>query len=95
MSACEGKGVYVIGTYRDVKSIAPKAVIGSAVGSPATLVHELACGRALTHESHFLDVNPAHEPVDMVCTDLVPADIQQKLKEIVSKMKSGEIDVHH
>ncbi len=95
MSACEDKGVYVIGSYRDVKPIAPKAVIGSAIGSPATLVHELASGRALNHTSNYLDVNSAHEPVDMLCTDLVPADIQQKMKEIVEKMKSGEIDVHH
>jgi len=95
ISACEDKGVYAIGTYRDVRSIAPKAVIGSSVGSPATLVHELACGRALTHGTEVLDINSPHEPVNMVCTDLVPADIQQKMREIVEKMKSGEIDVHH
>jgi len=95
MSACEDKGAYIIGTYRDVSSIAPKAVIGSSVGSPATLVHELACGRALTHGNKYLDVNSPHGPVNMVCTDLVPADIQQKMKEIVEKVKSGEIDVHH
>jgi len=95
ISACEDKGVYVIGTYRDVSKIAPKAVIGSALGSPATLVHELACGRALTHGSSFLDVHSAQGPVDMACTDLVPKDIQKKMKEIVKKMRTGEIDVAH
>ena len=93
ISACEDKGVYVIGTYRDVSEIAPKAVIGSAVGSPATLVRELACGRALNHTSEYLDVHSAHGPVDMVCTDLVPKDMQKKMKEIVKKIKAREIDV--
>lgn len=93
ISACEDKGVYVIGTYRDVSEIAPKAVIGSALGSPATLVHELACGRALTHGNSYLDVNSARGGVDMACTDLVPKDIQKKMKEIVEKIKAGEIDV--
>ena len=95
ISACEDKGVYVIGTYRDVSEMAPKAVVGSAVGSPATLVHELACGRALTHGSSFLDVNSARGGVDMACTSLVPKDIQKKMKEIVGKMKTGKIDVTH
>ena len=95
ISACEDKGVYVIGTYRDVSEMAPKAVIGSALGSPATLVHELACGRALAHGSKFLDVNSARGGVDMVCTSLVPKDIQKKMKEIVGKMKTGKIDVTH
>lgn len=95
ISACEDKGVYVIGTYRDVSEMAPKAVIGSALGSPATLVHELACGRALAHGSKFLDVNSARGGVDMACTGLVPKDIQKKMKEIVGKMKTGKIDVTH
>ena len=95
ISACEDKGVYVIGTYRDVSEMAPKAVIGSALGSPATLVHELACGRALAHGSKFLDVNSARGGVDMACTSLVPKDIQKKMKEIVGKMKTGKIDVTH
>ena len=95
ISACEDKGVYVIGTYRDVSEMAPKAVIGSALGSPATLVHELACGRALAHGSSFLDVNSARGGVDMACTSLVPKDIQKKMKEIVGKMKTGKIDVTH
>jgi basic membrane protein A len=95
ISACDDKGVYAIGTYRDVSEMAPKAVIGSAVGSPATLVHELACGRALTHGSSYLDVHSARGNVDMVCTSLVPKDVQKKMKEIVGKMKAGEIDVTH
>jgi basic membrane protein A len=95
ISACEDKGVYAIGTYRDVSEMAPKAVIGSALGSPATLVHELACGRALTHGSSYLDVNSARGGVDMACTSLVPKDIQKKMKEIVEKMRAGKIDVTH
>lgn len=92
MSEAQNRGIFAIGLYRDSSPLAPNVMIGSALGSPGTLVYELAGGRALTGTTSFMDV---HTPqgIDLHMTDLVPKGIQKSLSEIVAKMKAGEIFV--
>jgi basic membrane protein A and related proteins len=94
IAAAQDKGVYAIGLYRDSSNLGPKAVIGSSLGSPTTEVYVMACGQEkfLSGQAQALDVN-VENGVDMNLTALVPADIQQKVKDVVAKMKSGEIKV--
>ena len=92
ISAAEDKGVYAIGLYRDSSSLGPKAVIGSSLGSPATLVYEMACGKAPKGKATAMTVNTP-KGVDMHMTDLVPQDIQKRIRDIIKKMRSGELYV--
>lgn len=92
ISAAEDKGVYAIGLYRDSSSLGPRAVIGSSIGSPATLVYEMACGNAPRGKATAMTVNTPNG-VDMHMTKLVPGDVEKRINEIIKKMRSGELYV--
>jgi len=92
ISAAEDRGVWAIGLYRDSSSLGPNAVLGSTLGSPGTMIYELACGRGVPLEMTCVDVNTPGG-VDMHMTDLTPEDVQQKVFEALEKMRSGEIHV--
>lgn len=92
ISAAEDKGIYAIGLYRDSAALGPKAVIGSAMGNPSTLVYEAANGHVLNGKANIMDVNTP-QGIDMKMTELVPQKTQEKVRDIVSKMRSGEIEV--
>lgn len=92
VKAAEDKGVYAIGLYRDSSDLGPDAIIGSALGSPGSLIYELACGHALNHELGFLDVN-VENGVGIHMTHLTPDTVQATLNETFEQMKSGEIVV--
>jgi len=92
VAAAQDAGVYAIGLYRDSSALGPKAVIGSALGSPGALIYLMACEKALTHEALFLDVN-MEEGVNIHFTDLTPPDVQERVKAVYQKMVSGEIYV--
>lgn len=92
IAAAQDAGVYAIGLYRDSSDLGPKAVIGSALGSPGTCVYLLACGKILTHEPQVLDVN-MEDGVGITMTDLTPPDVQERVNAVFEKVKSGEIQV--
>ena len=94
LAAAQDKGVYAIGLYRDSSNLAPKAVIGSALGSPTTQVYVLACGQQkfLSGQALAMDVN-VPDGVGITMTSLTPPDIQAKVNDVFAKMKSGEIQV--
>lgn len=92
ISAAEDKGIYAIGLYRDSTSLGPKAVIGSALGDPSTLVYEAATGHVLNGKANIMDVNTP-KGIDIQITELVPPKTQEKVRNIVAKMRSGEIKV--
>ena len=90
IAAAEDKGVYAIGLYRDSSALGPKAVIGSALGFPGTLIYQLACGKVPGGQNTWLDV---HTPdgVNIHMTDLVPADAQAKVKAIYEDMLADKV----
>ncbi len=92
IAAAEDEGVYAIGLYRDSSALGPKAVIGSAMGHPGTMIYQLACGKVPKGEKTWLDV---HTPdgVNIHMTDLVPADIQAKVKAVYEDMVSGKLTI--
>lgn len=90
LTAAQDEGVMAIGLYVDESSIAPDAVIGSALGSPASLVYEAVCGNVSNGKSNYLDVNTP-DGVSMLMTDLVPSDIQEQMQQITEDLKSGKI----
>lgn len=92
IAAAQDANVFAIGLYRDSSDLGPKAVIGSALGSPGTCVYLLACGKILTHEPQVLDVN-IEDGVGIHLTDLTPPEVQEKVLAVLEKMKSGEIEV--
>jgi basic membrane lipoprotein Med (substrate-binding protein (PBP1-ABC) superfamily) len=85
IAAAEDKGVYAIGLYRDSSALGPKAVVGSALGFPGTLIYQLACQKVAKGTNNWLDV---HTPdgVNIHMTDLVSADVQAKVKAIYEEM---------
>ena len=92
ISAAEDKGVWAIGLYRDSSSLGPKAVLGSMLGSPATEIYLLACGKLEPGKMYHVDVNTP-DGVDVHLTDLTPDDVKQKVLEALEKMRSGEISI--
>ena len=80
----------IVGLYRDSSDLGPDAVIGSAIGFPGDMIYRLACGMVPQGEKQWLNV---HTGVDIHMTDLTPPDVQAKLREVVEKMKSGELDI--
>ncbi len=90
IAAAEDQGVYAIGLYRDSSPLGPKAVIGSALGFPGTMIYELACGRIPKGEKTWLTV---HTPdgVNIQMTDLVPADTQATVKAVYEEMLADRL----
>lgn len=91
LSAAEDRGVFAIGLYLDQRAVAPKAVIASAIGSPATLIREIACGRITYGDVNYLSVKNG---VHMEFTELVPDEVRQKVDEAAKDLESGAIKVN-
>jgi basic membrane protein A len=92
ISAAEDRGVWAIGLYRDSSPLGPNVVLGSTLGSPGVMIHELACGKGVPGETIPVTVNTTNG-VDVSLTDLTPTDVQQKVLDALEKMRSGELDV--
>jgi basic membrane protein A len=92
VAAAQDSGVYAIGLYRDSSALGEKAVIGSAIGSPGSLIYGLACGKTLTHQTLFLDVN-MEDGIGIQITNLTPPDVQDRVNAVYAKVQSGEIKV--
>jgi basic membrane protein A and related proteins len=94
LAAAQDKGVYAIGLYRDSSNLAPKAVIGSALGSPATEVYVAACEQEkyVAGNALAIDVNVPNG-IGINMTSLTPPDVQTKVNAILAKVQSGEIKV--
>jgi len=90
IAAAQDKGVFAIGLYRDSSDLGKKAVIGSALGHPGTMVYELACGKIPKGQKTWLNV---HTPngVGMHMTDLVPAEVQAKVKAVLDEMVADKL----
>lgn len=91
IAAAEDEGVYAIGLYRDSSDLGPKAVIGSAIGSPGGLIYELACGHIPQSQKQYLNVHTPIWGVDIHMTDLVPADVQARVKALHQQMVDDEL----
>ncbi|MDH4135465.1 MAG: BMP family protein [Anaerolineae bacterium] len=92
ISAAEDRGVWAIGLYRDSSPLGPNVVLGSTLGSPGVMIHELACGKGVPGETIPVSVNTTNG-VDVSLTDLTPTDVQQKVLDALEKMRSGELYV--
>jgi len=92
ISAAEDRGVWAIGLYRDSSSLGPKAVVASTLGSPGSMITELACGRGVSGKTIPVTVNTPGG-LDMHFTDLTPKDVQAKVLDAFAKMRSGEINI--
>jgi len=92
ISAAEDEGVWAIGLYRDSSSLGPKVVLGSTLGSPGTMIYQMACGKGKGGETVPVTVNTPNG-IDAHLTDLTPQDVQQKVLEALEKMRSGEIQI--
>lgn len=90
IAAAEDESVWAIGLYRDSTDLGPKAVIGSAIGFPGEMIYRLACGMVPKGERQWLNVNTG---VDIHMTDLTPPDVQERVRAVVEKMKSGELEI--
>lgn len=93
IAAAQDKGKYAIGLYRDSSALGPKAVIGSAICSPAGLIYHLACRHVPKGKVAFVDVRDSRYPAGIQMTDLTPPDVQEKVNEVYEKVKSGEIEI--
>jgi basic membrane protein A len=91
IAAAEDEGVYAIGLYRDSSDLGPKAVIGSAIGSPGGLIYELACGHIPMGQMQYLSVHTPIWGVDIHMTDLTPADVQERVKAVYEQMLADEL----
>jgi len=93
ISAAEDRGVMAIGLYRDSSPLGPNAVIASTLGSPGVEIYRLACGMGVPGAPPVpVDVNTP-DGIDMHFTDLTPPDVQQKVLDVLEKMRSGELDI--
>jgi len=92
ISSAEDRGVWAIGLYRDSSSLGPNSVLGSTLGSPGTMIGELACGRGVPLEMSYVDVNTPGG-IDMHLTDFTPEDVQQKVMDALEGIRSGEIPI--
>jgi len=90
IAAAEDEGVWAIGLYRDSTDLGPKAVIGSAIGFPGEMIYRLACGMVPQGEKQWLNVDTG---VDINMTDLTPPDVQERVRAVYEKMKSGELEI--
>ena len=90
IAAAEDEGVYAIGLYRDSSDLGPGAVIGSAIGFPGDMIYRLACGMVPQGEKEWLNV---HTGVDIHMTNLTPPDVQERVRAVYEKMKSGELEI--
>jgi len=90
IAAAEDSGVWAIGLYRDSSELGPDAVIGSAIGFPGEMIYRLACGMIPKGEKQYLNV---HTGVGIHMTDLVPQEVQDRVLDVMEKMKSGELDI--
>jgi basic membrane protein A len=91
IAAAEDEGVYAIGLYRDSSDLGPGAVIGSAIGSPGGLIYELACGNVPEGEAQWLTVHTPKWGVNIDMTDLVPQDVQDRVKAVYQQMVDDEL----
>ena len=90
IAAAEDESVWAIGLYRDSTDLGPKAVIGSAIGFPGEMIYRLACEMVPQGEKQWLNVNTG---VDIHMTDLTPPDVQERVRAVYEKMKSGELEI--
>jgi basic membrane protein A len=91
IAAAQDEGVYAIGLYRDSSALGPKAVIGSAIGSPGGLIYELACGNVPEGQAQWLTVHTPKWGVNIDMTDLVPADVQDRVKAVYQEMVDDKL----
>jgi basic membrane protein A len=57
LTAAQDKKVMAIGLYSDQSDVAPEAVIGSAMGSPGTLIYAAASGELLNGKVNSVGVD--------------------------------------
>ena len=89
-SAAEDEGVMVMGSGFDQTYLAPEACIGSTLASQPALVYEAACGNVPLGEVKYQDIT---NYVSIMMADTVPEDAQQRILDVVEKVKSGEIEL--
>ena len=90
-SAAEDKGIYTIGLYSDMRAASPKTVIGSTVFYPDSEVYQAACGKIMDGKVHFLSMG-IPGAMDIILTDLVPADVQAKVEKARQDLRDNKID---
>ena len=87
-SAAEDKGIYAIGLYNDQSSKSPTTVIASVFVSPTTQTYLAACGQVKTGVADLVNLSNGME---IVMTNLMPAEVQDAVKVVIEDLKSGKI----
>lgn len=98
-SAAEGANVYVVATYADQASLAPKAILGSVLYDYGALVKQMvvnaASGKLEKGKAYYMGLangfggwapNPALQ-------DSIPAEARKKFTSVLDDIKTGRIKV--
>jgi basic membrane lipoprotein Med (substrate-binding protein (PBP1-ABC) superfamily) len=87
-SAAEDKGIYTIGLYADQSSKSPNTVIASVFVAPSTQTYLAACGKVTPGQADQVNLSNG---MQIVMTDLMPADAQTAVQQVIEDLKSGKI----
>lgn len=86
--AAEDKGIYTIGLYGDQSPKSPKTVIASVFVAPSTQTYLAATGKVKKGAADMVTLTTGME---IVMTNLMPADAQKAVHDAVDGIKSGTI----
>lgn len=87
-SAAEDKGIHTIGLYADQSSKSPNTVIASVFVAPSTQTYLAACGKVTPGQADQVNLSNGME---IVMTNLMSAEAQAAVKQVIEDLKSGKI----
>jgi basic membrane protein A len=90
LTAAEDKGAYAIGLYTDQSSVAPDAVIGSALGSPSAAVYLAACGEVQPGEVVYIGAETPGGP-SIQMADWISDDVKSAVDQAYQDLASGRV----
>jgi basic membrane protein A and related proteins len=90
LTAAQDKGVSAIGLYSDQSSVAPKAVIGSALGSPDAAVRLAACGQVEKGKVVYIGASTPGGP-SIVMAETVPDEVKAAVNQALLELQEGKV----
>jgi basic membrane protein A len=90
LTAAQDKGVYAIGLYGDQSSLAPDAVIGSALGSPSAPVYLAACGKIAAGDVVQVGASTPGG-VSILMADWLPQAVKTAVQQAYEDLSTGKV----
>jgi len=90
LTAAQDKGVYAIGLYTDQSSVAPDAVVGSALGSPSAPVSLAACGKIDPGKVVQVGASTPNGP-SILMADWLPDEVKTAVQQAYEDLKTGKV----